>query len=58
MSSSKKAEVYAKRRYDILDPNYKVAYEAFIAGYKEGYIKGSNDCNDTINQFYYLTSKI
>ena len=44
--------------YDILDPNYKVAYEAFIAGYKEGYIKGSNDCNDTINQFYYLTAKI
>ncbi len=57
MTAEQKAARYASKRYKPQQPEWAIVRQAYIDGHKDGYIKGSNDCDEITKKHYNLTPK-
>jgi len=57
MTLEEKASAYASRKYKPQQPEWQAAKAAYIDGHKDGYIKGSNDCDEITKKHFTLIPK-
>ena len=57
MTAEQKAIEYANSLYKPQQSEWHTAKAAYIAGHKDGYIKGSNDCDEITKKHFDLIPK-